>query len=174
MMRNQRQDQPAPTPVLHPIPEPLLGPAADLWRAHFGSSVWPRRVSAAHGLVALDATGAVTGVMGLRDGAGGFALGHPPTPGWLFRAAPPTADLVIDGLAVAGLRQGSGRALVAGAVRVALEAGRPGLRAEVRARNRVALAFYGALGFTPEGCGRYGLPWSGRIYLLRLAVPPEG
>ncbi|CAM3355877.1 GNAT family N-acetyltransferase [Paracoccus nototheniae] len=171
-MRNSRQGQ--PDRILHPVPDLLLGQAAALWRAHFGGWFWPRRVDAAHGLVAVDAGGRVTGVMGLRDGVGGFGVGRPLWPGWLYRPAPPTADLVIDGLAVIAPRQGTGRALVAAARQAAARTGRPGLRAEVRARNRGALAFYKALGFVPEGCGRYGLPWWGQVHLLRLAVPPAG
>ncbi|WP_228461467.1 GNAT family N-acetyltransferase [Paracoccus liaowanqingii] len=156
--------------ILSPIPQPLLDPACALWRAHFGGAGWPRRVRAGHGMVGLDAAGRVAGVMGLRDGAGGFALGPPPLPGWLFRAAPATGDLVIDGLAVADPRQGTGRALVAAAGDLAARRGHPGLRAEVRARNRAALAFYAAMGFWAEGQGRYGLPWWGQVYLMRLLV----
>lgn len=63
--------------ILHPIPAPLLPAAAALWRAHFGRRGWPQRVHAGHGLVAVDAAGAVVGVMGLRDAAGGFSDGGP-------------------------------------------------------------------------------------------------
>ena len=48
--------------------------------------------------------------------------------------------------------------------------GRPGLRAEVRARNRGALAFYDRVGFSERGQGRYGLPWWGQVHLLHLSV----
>ena len=156
--------------ILHPIPPTHLPAAAALWRAHFGHGGWPGRVSAAHGVVAVDGRGAVQGVMGLRDATGGFAQGAGRWPGWLFRAAPATADLVIDGLAVARRRGGTGRALVAAGGSIAEAVGRPGLRAEVRARNRDALAFYEAVGFAHEGRGRYGLPWWGQVHLLHRAA----
>lgn len=156
--------------ILHPIPAPLLPDAAALWRAHFGRGGWPRRVDAGHGLVALDAAGAVAGVMGLRDAAGGFAEADAGWRGLLFRAAPATGDLVIDGLAVRLPRRGVGAALVARARVLARDAARPGLRAEVRARNRDALAFYADQGFQPQAVGRYGLPWWGPVHVLRLAA----
>ncbi|MCG6112015.1 MAG: GNAT family N-acetyltransferase [Paracoccus sp.] len=156
--------------ILHPIPAPLLPAAAALWRAHFGRGGWPQRVHAGHGLVAVDAAGAVVGVMGLRDAAGGFADGGAGWPGWLFRAAPATGDLVIDGLAVCLPRQGVGRALVDHARHLAQGAARPGLRAEVRARNQGALAFYADIGFEAQAVGRYGLPWWGQVHVLRLAA----
>lgn len=156
--------------ILHPIPDSLLPAAAALWRAHFGRGRWPARVRAGHGVVAVDASGTVCGVMGLRDGAGGFAQGGAGLSGWLFRAAPPTGDLVIDGLAVTDTRQGTGRALIEAGALVAARDGRPGLRAEVRARNRGALAFYDRVGFSDRGRGRYGLPWWGQVHLLHLSV----
>ena len=82
----------------------------------------------------------------------------------------PTGDLVIDGLAVTDTRQGTGRALIEAGALVAARDGRPGLRAEVRARNRGALAFYDRVGFSDRGRGRYGLPWWGQVHLLHLSV----
>ncbi|WP_169308806.1 GNAT family N-acetyltransferase [Paracoccus gahaiensis] len=157
--------------ILSPIPQALSGQAAALWRGHFGAAGWPRRISAAHGLVAVDGRGRVAGVMGLRRAEGGFAQGLPPLPGWLFHPAPATRDLVIDGLAVADPRQGTGGALIAAACAIAARSGHPGLRAEVRARNAGALRFYAAMGFTQIGQGRYGLPWWGQVHLLRLPAP---
>ncbi|WP_265500164.1 GNAT family N-acetyltransferase [Paracoccus beibuensis] len=154
--------------ILHPIPDKALPSATALWRSHFGLLAWPRRLRPRHGMVAVGAAGQVLGVIGLRDAAGGAAAGALSAPGWLFRPAPPTGDLVIDGLAVAGRRRGTGRALVAEALRRARGARHPGLRAEVRARNRGALAFYRRLGFTEESRGRYGLPWWGQVHVLRL------
>lgn len=119
-------------------------------------------------MVAVGPWGQVLGVIGLRDAKGGVAAGALPAPGWLFRPAPPTGDLIIDGLAVTDPRRGTGRALVAEALDRARRTRHPGLRAEVRARNHDALAFYGSLGFAEEGCGRYGLPWWGQVRVLRL------
>lgn len=156
--------------ILHPIPDHLIPAATALWRARFGALGWPRRIRADHGVVAVDQDGALAGVMGLRDAQGGLARQGPPVPDWLFCTAPPTADLVIDGLAVTRPRRGVGRALIARAARIAALSHHPGLRAEVRAANTGALAFYHATGFVPEGRGRHGPPWWGEVVLLRRTV----
>ncbi|MGR3199263.1 MAG: GNAT family N-acetyltransferase [Paracoccus sp. (in: a-proteobacteria)] len=156
--------------ILHPIPDEALPRATALWRAHFGFLAWPRHLRPLHGIVAVGPSGQVLGVMGLRDASGGAPAGALPAPPWLFRPAPPTGDLVIDGLAVSDPGQGTGRALVAEALRRARLRRHPGLRAEVRARNCGALAFYGRLGFGEESRGRYGLPWWGQVHVLRLAA----
>ncbi|MBM3605214.1 MAG: GNAT family N-acetyltransferase [Alphaproteobacteria bacterium] len=156
--------------ILHPIPSAALPAAAALWRAHFGAFGWPAQVRPGQGVVALDAGHGVLGVMGLRDSQGGLAASDLAAPPWLFRPAPATADLVIDGLAVRLPRRGIGRALVVEALRQAGLRQRPGLRAEVRARNRDALAFYDSLGFAEEARGQFGLPWWGQVRVLRLAA----
>lgn len=156
--------------ILYPIPQPLLTDAAALWRAHFGVAGWPRRVRAGHGIVAVDGRGVLVGVIGLRDASGGFARSDAPLPQWLFRAAPATGDLVIDGLAVTDPRHGMGRALVAAARVLAARRGHPGLRAEVRDVNRSALAFYEAVGFRHQTSGPFGLPWWGQVHVLHLTA----
>uniref|UniRef100_UPI0012E019C5 GNAT family N-acetyltransferase n=1 Tax=Paracoccus sp. PAMC 22219 TaxID=1569209 RepID=UPI0012E019C5 len=93
---------------------------------------------------------------------GGSARGGAGVAGWLFRAAPPTGDLVIDGLAVTDPRQGTGRALIEAGALVAARDGRPGLRAEVRARNRGALAFYDRVGFPSAAKAAMACPGGGR------------
>ncbi|WP_410218330.1 GNAT family N-acetyltransferase [Paracoccus sp. (in: a-proteobacteria)] len=151
---------------MDPIPDGALEAAAGLWRAHFGICGWPARIRARHGMVAISG-GAVLGVIGLRDTEGGFPLRDLAAPRWLFRCAPETSDLVIDGLAVSRPRQGIATALVTSALGRAARQAHPGLRAEVRAQNPQALAFYRSLGFVEEGCGCYGLPWWGQIHILR-------
>lgn len=175
-MRKPRQDETGPASgvrTLSPIPDALLAEAAALWWRGVGPG-WPRRpppVRAAQGIVAqAEGDGRVLGVAGLRDGSGGFAAQTPPPIGLMFRAAPPTADLVLDGIVARHPRQGIGRALVAAALARARETGHPGLRAEVEARNRAACAFYGRLGFQEVGRGRYGWPWSGQVLVLRRPV----
>lgn len=175
-MRKPRQDETGPgagVRTLSPIPDAVLAEAAALWWRGVGPG-WPRRpppVRAAQGIVALtDADRGVLGVAGLRDGSGGFAARMPPLTGPLFRAAPPTDDLVLDGIVARHPRQGIGRALVAAALVRARDGGHPGLRAEVEARNRAACAFYLRLGFQEVGRGRYGWPWSGQVLLLRRPV----
>ena len=172
MMRNPRQVEGPPDVgdrILGPIPARVLPDAAALWRASFGGrgDCDPTR-----GLAALDAQGRVAGVMGLRDGQGGFLLQEAGWRGWLYRPAPPTRDLVIDGIAVVDRRGGVGRALVQHALMLAGQRGFPGLRAEVRLSNPGALAFYRALGFQSEGRGRYGLPWWGQVEVLRRDATP--
>lgn len=159
--------------ILSPIPGSAMPEAAQLWWAHFGllPRVQPQRMRAAQGVAALDGAGRVLGVMGLRDAAGGFmAERGAGALLWIYRPAPPTADLVIDGIAVGVPRQGTGRALVEGARAEARRRGRSGLRAEVRLGNPGALAFWQSLGFTEVTRGRYGWPWSGRVVVMRLAV----
>lgn len=172
MMRNPRQAEGRPLSddrILGPIPAGLLPDAAALWRHSFGGrgDCDPTR-----GLVALDGQGRVAGVMGLRDGQGGFLRQGAGWRGWLYRPAPPTCDLVIDGIAVIDRRAGLGRALVHHALALAARRGFPGLRAEVRMSNPGALAFYQALGFRSETHGRYGLPWWGQVEVLRRDATP--
>lgn len=156
--------------TLTPVPATLLPEAARLWRRHFRP---PGRgqVCAAQGIVALDRAGHLAGVMGLRDASGGF---------WrparvsglllLYRACPPTSDLVIDGIAAVRPRGGAGRSLIAAGLAEAARRGRPGLRAELRMRNHAALAFYRSLGFSEVTRGRYGWPWGGQVIIMRLPV----
>lgn len=165
-------DKPA-MQIVSPIPPLAMRAAARLWWAHFGHagrrSPPPMRPS--QGIAALGQGGRVLGVLGLRDATGGF-----PEAGaargwmWLFRAAPATADLVIDGVAVRTPRRGTGRALVLRARAEARRRGHPGLRAEVRLRNRGALAFWRSLGFVEVTRGRYGWPWSGCVVVMRLPL----
>ena len=168
-MRNQRQDR--PPLIVSPVPAHVLPQAARLWWASFGTGRGaPPRMRADHGIVALDAQGRVAGVMGLRDARGGFPARVPWAARIGFRAGPPTADLIVDGIAVRDSRCGIGRALVRAAMARARAAGHPGLRAEVRAGDAGAVAFYRALGFATVASLRFGWPWTGRVLILRRAV----
>lgn len=155
--------------VTTPIPDSHLDDAARLWGRHFAPPLGrpSPRLRPCHGLAAIGENGVLLGVAGFRDADGGV-LAHLP---WLarplFRPAPPTADLVIDGIAVAVARRGIGRALVGRLAQVAREAGHPGLRAEVAGGNAPAMAFHAALGFVEIGRGRFGWPWSGPVAILR-------
>ena len=152
--------------ILSPIPDPFLPAAGRLWWRHFGVPLMrPRGFAAANGAVAL-LGGQVAGVIGWRDHRGGFLQGGTGLALCLYRPAPPTADLVIDGIAVACRRKGLGRALIARAGAEAQTRHRPGLRAEVSLRNAAALAFYRDLGFYEQGRGRFGWPWSGQVLLM--------
>lgn len=158
--------------ICHPIPDQSLPDAARLWCARFSAGLGRRRARASHAIVALSAQGQVIGVAGLRDEAGGFLADGPKMgvmalAALLYRPAPPTGDLVIDGITAALRRRGVGRALIAKAGQIAHARGRAGLRAEVRLRNFDALAFYRALGFAEETRGRFGWPWSGVVVVLR-------
>ena len=156
--------------ILSPIPDPLLPAAGRLWWRHFGNPlIRVRGFSAANGAVALRGR-QVAGVIGWRDHQGGFLQGGSGLVALLYRPAPPTADLVIDGIAVACPREGLGRALIARAEAEARTRQRLGLRAEVAARNAAALAFYGDLGFQEQGRGRFGWPWTGQVLLLGKRV----
>jgi GNAT superfamily N-acetyltransferase len=165
MMRNTWQGRQGR--ILYPVPDAVLPAAATLWRGHFGGK---GRFDPAHGIVAIDANGQVMGVMGLRDAQGGFYCGNGGLFGWLYRPAPPTGDLVIDGIAVTECRIGVGQALIEHACRIADERRFPGLRAEVRKSNLGARGFYDRLGFVLQGTGRYGLPWWGQVHVLRRDV----
>lgn len=154
--------------TLTPIPAPLLPDAARLWMRHFRP---PGRgqVRAAQGIVALDKAGRLAGVMGLRDASGGFwQAARASGLMLLYRACPPTSDLVIDGIAVVQPRGGAGRRLIAAGLAEALRRGHPGLRAELRSRNHTALAFYRSLGFAEVARGRYGWLWGGQVVVMRL------
>jgi GNAT superfamily N-acetyltransferase len=158
--------------IASPIPAGYLIPAAQLWWAAFAPplSPGPPLVRACHGIAAIDGAGRLGGVAGLRDAGGGFLAGLPLAARLLYRAAPATADLVIDGIVAARRGQGVGRALVENASHAARRSGHPGLRAEVEVRNHAGMAFYAALGFAEIGRGRFGWPWSGPVALLRRPV----
>ena len=158
--------------ITSPIPDRLLDDAARLWWAAFAPpfSGTPPLARACHGIAAIGADGRLAGVAGLRDGQGGFLADSPWLARAFYRAAPPTADLVIDGIVVDGPRRGVGRALLDRAAQAARQAGHPGLRAEVEVRNTAALAFYAATGFVQVAQGRYGWPWSGLVAVLHRPV----
>ncbi|MDO5632490.1 MAG: GNAT family N-acetyltransferase [Paracoccus sp. (in: a-proteobacteria)] len=166
--------------VLSPIPDPLLPRAARLWWGAFGRTARPLgdmgQAVAARGVVAMDNRGQVVGVMGLRDASGGFFDLPPGWLDWLYRPGPATDDLVVDGIVVCAdsRRAGVGRALVAAALAHAQALGRPGLRAEVLARNRVAVGFWSAVGFELVGRGRAGWIWNGPALYLRRGVQNDG
>ncbi len=158
--------------IASPIPDRHLRDAARLWWSAFAPPVGagPPRVRACHGIAAIGPDGCLGGVAGIRDGQGGFLADQPWLARCLYRAAPPTADLVIDGIVVDGPRRGVGRALLDGAAQAARQAGHPGLRAEVELRNTAAMAFYAATGFIEIGRGSFGWPWSGLVVLLHRPV----
>lgn len=160
--------------IASPIPTDYLTDATRLWWRSFGPRRLLRqrlpRVCPAHGVAAIDDQGKLAGVMGLRDADGGFLLKQPLSVRWLYRAAPPTADLVIDGIVTRNRRTGTGRALLAEGMARAKQPNRPGLRAEVMTRNKSAIAFYRALGFSEVARGRYGWPWAGQVVVMRRAV----
>lgn len=169
MMRNQRQDH--PLQIVSPVPDAALSQAARLWWGAIGHGWGPApRIRACHGIVALDDTGGVAGVIGLRDAQGGFLAATPLGARIAFRAAPSTADLVVDGIVVRDARQGIGGALLRQALVRATLAGHPGLRAEVRVQNSGAMEFYRAMGFAAVAQGRFGWPWTGQVMILRRAV----
>lgn len=158
--------------ITSPIPDRHLRDAARLWWTAFAPPVSAGLpgVRACHGIAAIGADGRLGGVAGLRDVRGGFLADPPWLAGILYRAAPPTADLVIDGIVVDDLRRGVGRALLDRAAQAARQAGHPGLRAEVEVRNTAAMAFYTATGFAEIGRGSFGWPWSGPVAVLHRPV----
>lgn len=158
--------------ITTPIPDSHLGPAARLWERHFGPPLGSGRLRlrACHAIAAIGEDGRLLGVAGFRDHDGGVLDQVPLLARHLFRAAPPTDDLVIDGIAVIMPRGGVGRALMDRAARIARGAGRPGLRSEVQAGNLSAMAFHAATGFSEIGRGRTGWPWSGPVAILRRPV----
>lgn len=136
-------------------------------------------------LVARSPAGRVIGLAGLRDVSGGLIDARTAlTPALgrcrgsvarlgliLWRAGPATEDLVLDGLVVhpRARRHGVARALIRACLAEAVARGRPGLRVEVLAANRAALALYRAEGFAPIARHR---PGHGRAALiLRLPIP---
>lgn len=170
-MRNQTQG-PA-TSIHHPVPADLLPAVAQMWWSAFAppfARAAAPAVRADHAIVEIDGRPGIAGVIGLRTGDGGFLRHVPVMARLLFRAAPPTSDLVIDGILARERRTGTGRRLIAAADMFARQGGYPALRAEVQAGNHEALAFYDALGFSSVGSGRFGWPWSGRIVILRREV----
>lgn len=130
-------------------------------------------------LTAHDAQGRLVGLAGLRDGAGGlidWTLPMQPLLGlWagglgraglmLWRAGPPTMDLVLDGLAVhpRARRAGVARSLLRAALAEAASRGRPGLSVEVLAANRAARWLYASEGFVVVARHRSG---HGRLALV--------
>lgn len=158
--------------ITTPIPDRYLGDAACLWWGAFASPLRgpSPRIRACHGIAAIAADGSLCGVAGFRDHQGGLLADLPMLARLLFRPAPQTSDLVIDGIVVARPRHGTGRALLDAAVLVARQSGRPGLRAEVDLSNRPAGAFYAATGFVEITRGAFGWPWSGPVAVLRRPV----
>ena len=158
--------------IASPIPDRHLADAARLWSAAFAPPLGAGqpRLRACHGIAAIETGGRLGGVAGIRDHRGGILADQPWLARVLYRAAPPTADLVIDGIVVDDRRQGIGRALLDRAAQVAHHAGRPGLRAEVEMRNTAAMAFYAATGFVEIGRGFFGWPWSGPVAILHRPV----
>lgn len=187
------------------VPDSLRADVARLFWRRFGHQILPFRVPAGrgealvrrglqprHALIARDRAGALVAVMGLRDAAGGILILHADALQdifgkraglaiWrlmqLYRAGPATADMVIDGLAVADgwRRRGIGTKLIAQGRAEALARGYPGLRAEVELRNHPALRLYRSCGFQPCGTAPMGWPWGrlygrGRVRILRLAI----
>jgi GNAT superfamily N-acetyltransferase len=171
MMRNPRQGQ--SIRIVSPIPPEHLAEASMLWWRGFGLRGIRRShrpVRAENGVIALDDQNCLRGVMGIRNGSGGF-LRHPPRRARLFyRGAPATEDLVIDGILALECRKGIGAALLGESFARARQEGRPGIRVEVQARNRAALAFYLRQGFVEIIRGRFAWPWSGTVIVLRLPV----
>lgn len=162
MMRNTWQGRQGR--ILNPVPDELLPVASVMWRGHFGGK---GRFDPVRGIVAVTHDGQVVGVMGLRDAQGGFMHEGGGVLEWLYRPAPATDDLVVDGIAVRDRRTGIGQALIQHACQIADQRNFPGLRAEVRDANLAALAFYKKLGFVAQAAGRYGLPWWGQVHVLR-------
>lgn len=156
--------------ILTPIPANHLPAAAAMWWAMFGPMCARTPQMRAENGAAAVRGGDVVGVMGLRDAGGGFLSATPLIARLLFRAAPPSDDLVIDGIAVSQPRQGTGAALLDHALARARAQGREAVRAEVRAGNHAAVAFWQAMGFVEVARGRYGWPWSGQVLILRRPV----
>lgn len=158
--------------ILTPVPDRHLRGAASLWGRHFAppGTLAPLRLRACHAIAAIGPDDRLHGVAGFRDECGGALAGLPWLARHLFRPAPPTGDLVIDGIAVASPRRGVGRALLDRAGRIARTAGRPGLRAEVEIRNAPAMEFHAAMGFVEIARGPFGWPWSGPVAILHKPV----
>lgn len=157
--------------IRSPIPDEHLADAARLWWQSFGDRRrTPPAARPAHGIAAIDRQGRVAGVMGLRDDRGGFLEPRVSLMGLLYRPAPPTQDLVVDGIVASNPRQGTGRALMTAGLAHAQAAGRPGLRVEVQMKNRGAVAFYHSLGFVEVVRGSYGLPWTGPVLVMRRPI----
>lgn len=153
-----------------PIPEAFRAEAARVWWHAFGLYGLRWRVPqirAGQGAMVVDDAGRVRGVIGLRDGSGGFLVRLPLLARWFYRAAPATGDLVIDGIVTLDRREGLGRRLVRAAADRARAGGHPGLRAEVRLGDAAAVHFWRRMGFLEIGRGRYGWPWSGTVMVMR-------
>lgn len=189
--------------LLQDLPPHLHTAAAAFYWRHFGNQVLPfpararqgiRLIRAAmradHTLVALSSRGQLVGIAGLRDTDGGIltAGSHQFRTVWgnahgclhhlgtrLYRAGPPTPDLVIDGIAIhpAWRRRGIARVLVRTVADHARTRGHMALRAEVADANRAGLAAWYAMGFSGHMRHRLGWPWSRRAHVLRLPIGPE-
>lgn len=158
--------------LILPVPEGLHREALHLWWQSFGPpGIRPgsRPIRPENTLVAIGRDGVLAGVMGLRDSRGGF-LAKAPACAILYRPAPATEDLIVDGIVVSDRRRGIGQALLSEGVRRARANHHLGLRAEVQARNHAARAFYAANGFHEVSKGWFGWPWSGKVLILRRAV----
>ncbi|WP_347266949.1 GNAT family N-acetyltransferase [Paracoccus sp. (in: a-proteobacteria)] len=191
---------PAPARILHGIPPELAPAAAALYWRHFGAQIQPLPTGPRqglalvralmrpdHALLALSPSGRPVGIAGLRDSRGGLLA--PDAAGFLgvwgprrgllrhlltglYRPGAATADMILDGVAVAApwRRRGLARALVAAAAARASAHGHEALLAEVAAGNGVALAAWQAMGFRPVARQRLGWPWSAPAVVLRLAL----
>lgn len=162
--------------MIHGLPMSLRRDAANLIWETFGPSI-RRRVSDRAGvalvrrtmardriIAAVDASGRLVGLTGLRGAEGGL-IDLPPRVVWRSFWTRRTTDMVLDSLVVtAGMRGGGvGRALIDAALAVAAAQGYPGLRAEVARKNQAAIGLYRAAGFFPVSCGP-------RIVVLRRSV----
>ncbi|KGJ03150.1 Ribosomal protein S18 acetylase RimI [Paracoccus halophilus] len=194
------QADPGPIRILHGIaPQHRIAAAALYWR-YFGAQILPlpttprqgiTLIRAAlrpdHALIALAPSGRMVGIAGIRDAGGGILRPDPssfhavwgPVRGQLrhraaglFRAGPPTSDLILDGIAVRPGWRGRGiaRLLVGTAIAHASQTGHRALRAEVAAGNHAALAAWRAMGFAPMARVRLGWPWSAPAHVLRLTL----
>ncbi|MBC9247807.1 hypothetical protein H4P12_14090 [Paracoccus sp. 11-3] len=112
MTQNKKQvGGPQNMQIASPIPAAYLTDATRMWWRSFGPRRLQRRlpsVCPAHGVAAIDGRGELAGIMGLRDSDGGFLLTQSLAVRWLYRAAPPTGDLVIDGIVTRNRRAAPG------------------------------------------------------------------
>ncbi|PZO63730.1 MAG: hypothetical protein DI498_12900 [Paracoccus denitrificans] len=162
--------------LIHGLPMSLRRDAANLIWGTFGPSI-RRRVSDRAGvalvrrtlvrdriIAAVDASGRLVGLTGLRGVEGGL-IDLPSRGVWRSFWTRRTTDMVLDSLVVtAGMRGGGvGRALIDAALTVAAARGYPGLRAEVARKNHAAIGLYRSAGFVPVSRGL-------RVVVLRRSV----